>query len=147
MPLTPQSNSSFAMSETPTATADTNPSTRNPEKNGLSNLEQVETIKPRVRTGVEIDDYFVGSLPVFSSIIHVKLLTFMPQSGPLDPSRHSKLPCFMRLHGSILPKMIMPVLVVGIWATSVTLISKHIKDCTTFPFQFGKDLTANWLQL
>ena len=64
MPPTLESNislASHAISETPTATAGKSPSTQDLGKNGLSDIEQVETIKPRVRTGVEIDDYFVGS--------------------------------------------------------------------------------------
>ena len=58
------------------------------------------------------------------------------QQGPRDPTRHSKVPCFMRVHGSIFPKMIIPVLIVGIWATAVTLISKHVYSCMTFFFFF-----------
>ena len=34
----------------------------------------------------------------------------------------------MRMHGSILPKMIVPLFFVGGWATAVTLISKHVKN-------------------
>lgn len=48
------------------------------------------------------------------------------QSGPCDPAKHSKLPFFMRLHGSILPKMIIPLLVVGGWASAITCISKFV---------------------
>ncbi|KAF8422460.1 Bestrophin, RFP-TM, chloride channel-domain-containing protein [Tirmania nivea] len=70
-------------------------------------MEKVETIKPRVRTGVDFDDYF---------------------SGPCDPTRHSKLPWFLRLHGSILPKLIIPLLFIGGWATAVTVISNYVAD-------------------
>jgi putative membrane protein len=47
-------------------------------------------------------------------------------AGPRDMARHSKLPQFMRLHGSVLPKMLLPLLFIGGWATAVTLISKHV---------------------
>ncbi|KAF8472562.1 Bestrophin, RFP-TM, chloride channel-domain-containing protein [Kalaharituber pfeilii] len=67
----------------------------------------VETIKPRTRTGVTIDDYF---------------------AGPCDPTRHSTLPWFLRLHGSILPKMIIPLCCIGGWSTAITCISKYVHD-------------------
>ncbi|TQV94488.1 UPF0187 domain membrane protein [Cordyceps javanica] len=47
-------------------------------------------------------------------------------TGPRDLSRHSKWPVFMQMHGSILPKMIMPLLFVGAWATAVTVISEKV---------------------
>ncbi|KAI4851009.1 membrane protein [Aureobasidium sp. EXF-8845] len=47
-------------------------------------------------------------------------------AGPRDMARHSKLPFFMRLHGSVLPKMILPLLFIGGWATMITLISKFV---------------------
>ncbi|KAK5989836.1 putative voltage-dependent anion channel-forming protein [Cladobotryum mycophilum] len=46
--------------------------------------------------------------------------------GPRDLSKHSKWPLFMQMHGSILPKMIVPLLLVGAWATCITLISKKV---------------------
>ena len=39
--------------------------------------------------------------------------------------KHSKWPMFLQMHGSILPKMILPLLAVGAWATAITLI--HMK--------------------
>lgn len=59
MPHTPESNNSLAshsISETPTETAGTSPSTLDLGKK----LSNTESIKPRVRTGIQIDDYFVG---------------------------------------------------------------------------------------
>ncbi|KAF2113275.1 Bestrophin, RFP-TM, chloride channel-domain-containing protein [Lophiotrema nucula] len=52
---------------------------------------------------LDMDDYFVG---------------------PRDMSRHSKWPFFMRMHGSVLPKMILPLLIVGGWSTLITCISE-----------------------
>jgi putative membrane protein len=43
-------------------------------------------------------------------------------------SRHTKWPTFMRMHGSILPKMILPLLFVGGWATFITCISFFVHD-------------------
>ena len=45
-------------------------------------------------------------------------------TGPRDLARHSKWPVFLQMHGSILPKMILPLLFVGAWATAVTVISE-----------------------
>ena len=45
--------------------------------------------------------------------------------GDVD-TRHSKLPLFIRLRGSILPKMLLPLIFVGLWATAITCISKFV---------------------
>lgn len=55
----------------------------------------------RKNTSLDLDDYF---------------------RGPRDIAKHSKWPMFMRMHGSILPKMILPLLAVGVWSTTITLI-------------------------
>ncbi|KAH0613851.1 uncharacterized protein H6S33_005737 [Morchella sextelata] len=47
-------------------------------------------------------------------------------SGPIDPTRHSKYPGFMRMHGSIMPMMIVPMTFVFIWSTVVTVISQKV---------------------
>ncbi|KAH6611988.1 Bestrophin, RFP-TM, chloride channel-domain-containing protein [Boeremia exigua] len=44
--------------------------------------------------------------------------------GPRDMAKHSKWPFFMRMHGSVLPKMIIPLLVVTVWSTAITCVSK-----------------------
>ncbi|KAI2610402.1 UPF0187-domain-containing protein [Hypoxylon fragiforme] len=49
-------------------------------------------------------------------------------TGPRDLSKHSKWPLFMQLHGSILPKMIIPLLVVAAWATLITVISMKVPN-------------------
>lgn len=54
---------------------------------------------------LEIDDYF---------------------AGPRDMQRHSKWPYFLRLHGSVLPKMLIPMAFIGGWATAVTCISEFV---------------------
>lgn len=46
--------------------------------------------------------------------------------GPRDVNRHSKWPRFMRMHGSILPKMILPLSFLAIWATMITTIHKMV---------------------
>ncbi|KAF2623706.1 UPF0187-domain-containing protein [Macroventuria anomochaeta] len=46
--------------------------------------------------------------------------------GPRDMAKHSKWPFFLRMHGSVLPKMIIPLIVVTIWSTAITVISKKL---------------------
>ncbi|CAI6337212.1 unnamed protein product [Periconia digitata] len=45
--------------------------------------------------------------------------------GPRDMAKHSKWPFFLRMHGSVLPKMILPLIVVAIWSTAITVISEY----------------------
>ncbi|KAL8659601.1 MAG: hypothetical protein Q9202_007040 [Teloschistes flavicans] len=45
---------------------------------------------------------------------------------PRDIEKHSKLPYFLRMHGSITPRMIIPLVFVGAWATLITCISKFV---------------------
>ncbi|KAJ5381271.1 uncharacterized protein N7496_003699 [Penicillium cataractarum] len=44
--------------------------------------------------------------------------------GPRNMDKHSKWPIFMRMHGSVTPKMILPIFLVGSWATAITCICK-----------------------
>lgn len=46
--------------------------------------------------------------------------------GPRDPYRHSKWPYFLRLHGSVLPKMVLPLFIVAAWATAITCVSELV---------------------
>ncbi|CAG5144801.1 uncharacterized protein ALTATR162_LOCUS1605 [Alternaria atra] len=46
--------------------------------------------------------------------------------GPRDLSKHSKWPYFMRMHGSVFPKMIIPLTVVTLWSTLITCVSQFI---------------------
>jgi len=50
------------------------------------------------------------------------------QVGPRDLDHHSKWPIFLRLHGSITPEMILPLLFVGGWSAAITSISKYVYD-------------------
>ena len=49
-------------------------------------------------------------------------------TGPRDMGRHSKWPVFLQMHGSILPKMVMPLIFIGGWATGVTIIHKKVTE-------------------
>ncbi|EXJ79111.1 hypothetical protein A1O3_08612 [Capronia epimyces CBS 606.96] len=64
-------------------------------------------LRAPTRTSMDLDDYFVG---------------------PLDINHHSKWPYFLRLHGSVLPKMVLPLAFVAAWATAITCISKFVHD-------------------
>lgn len=46
------------------------------------------------------------------------------QAGPIDPLTYSPLPYFLRLRGSVLPKMIIPLLFVGGWSAMIVCISR-----------------------
>ncbi|EAS30518.2 uncharacterized protein CIMG_05997 [Coccidioides immitis RS] len=57
------------------------------------------------RSSIDIDDYFVG---------------------PRNLDRHSKWPTFLRLHGSVMPRMIIPLILMSGWATLITVITKFV---------------------
>ncbi|OLN92099.1 UPF0187 protein [Colletotrichum chlorophyti] len=57
----------------------------------------------RKNTSIDIDDYF---------------------TGPRDILKHSKWPLFMQMHGSILPKMIVPLIWMSMWSAAITCIDK-----------------------
>ncbi|OBT43080.1 hypothetical protein VE00_05489 [Pseudogymnoascus sp. WSF 3629] len=61
--------------------------------------------RPLSRHSLDLDDYFVG---------------------PRDLDGHSKLPYFMRMHGSVLPRMIIPLFCIRAWATFITCISEFV---------------------
>ncbi|KAL2219891.1 Bestrophin, RFP-TM, chloride channel-domain-containing protein [Thermoascus aurantiacus ATCC 26904] len=48
--------------------------------------------------------------------------------GPRDLDKHSKWPIFLRLHGSVLPKMIVPITFVACWSTVITCISVFVHN-------------------
>ncbi|CAF9937545.1 MAG: hypothetical protein HETSPECPRED_000576 [Heterodermia speciosa] len=45
---------------------------------------------------------------------------------PRDDEKHSKVPYFLRLSGSITPRMLVPLLFVAAWATAITCISEFV---------------------
>jgi len=59
----------------------------------------------QTRHSLDLDDYF---------------------AGPRDMQKHSKLPLFMRIHGSVMPKMILPLTFVGAWATAITCLDRNV---------------------
>ncbi|EEA24464.1 hypothetical protein TMatcc_007566 [Talaromyces marneffei ATCC 18224] len=46
-------------------------------------------------------------------------------TGPRDISRHTKWPIFLRMDGSILPRLILPLVFVAAWSSTITAI--HLK--------------------
>lgn len=48
--------------------------------------------------------------------------------GPRDTQKHSKWPLFLQVHGSILPKVAIPLTVLGLWATAITLVSQLVYE-------------------
>jgi len=69
----------------------------------LPTSPRIHTPNPfsRAQTSLDLDDYF---------------------TGPRDIQKHSKWPLFLQLHGSILPKMILPLLAVAAWASWITCV-------------------------
>ncbi|KAL8786023.1 MAG: hypothetical protein Q9213_003004 [Squamulea squamosa] len=47
---------------------------------------------------------------------------------PRDIEKHSKLPYFLRMHGSITPRMLVPLGFIGLWATLITCISEFVYE-------------------
>ncbi|KAI5465385.1 Bestrophin, RFP-TM, chloride channel-domain-containing protein [Mariannaea sp. PMI_226] len=47
-------------------------------------------------------------------------------TGPRDIAKHSKWPLIMQMHGSIIPKLLLPVLMVGAWATLITALHQKV---------------------
>ncbi|KAL7934961.1 Bestrophin, RFP-TM, chloride channel domain-containing protein [Trichoderma chlorosporum] len=48
-------------------------------------------------------------------------------AGPRDMDKHSKWPLFMQMHGSILPKMIVPLIWMSAWSACITCIYEVAK--------------------
>lgn len=75
----------------------------------------------RQRTAFALDNYF---------------------AGPRDISKHSKWPLFLQMHGSILPRLIVPLFFLGGWATAITCISKFTSVNRRYPHQSPLDRCA-----
>lgn len=52
----------------------------------------------------------------------------LAQVGPRNLDSHSKLPSFLRLRGSVTPRMIVPLIFIGAWATLITCISRYVSN-------------------
>lgn len=83
----------------------------------------------------------MATLYVFPGVIRchfrlpLMLMTVLGiQVGPRDPDRHSKLPYFLRLHGGVLPKMILPLAFMTAWSTLITCISVWVHNRGSNPF-------------
>ena len=69
------------------------------------NFRPVYQFHTKNTASLELDDYF---------------------HGPHNIQKHSKWPFFLRLQGSVTPKMILPLLLIGAWSTMITCISKFV---------------------
>ncbi|KAI1847504.1 hypothetical protein JX265_000754 [Neoarthrinium moseri] len=96
------------------ATGDQLPAIKtNGERVVTSEAEDEYPISPRVHTpnpfsrkntSMDLDDYF---------------------AGPRDIAKHSKWPLFLQMHGSILPKLIIPLLFVAAWSSWITVLHEQ----------------------
>lgn len=55
------------------------------------------------------------------------------QTGPRDIQKHSKWPIFLQMHGSILPKLIVPLLAVAGWASWITCLNELVDGVKRMP--------------
>ncbi|KAF2808727.1 uncharacterized protein BDZ99DRAFT_488659 [Mytilinidion resinicola] len=75
--------------------------------------DQPQTRKSKTRkTQLQFKDYFVG---------------------PRDPAKHSKWPRAMQMHGSVMPKLFLPICFYSIWVTVVTAVSVCVQDLAVHP--------------
>ncbi|KAL2265903.1 hypothetical protein VTJ83DRAFT_5255 [Remersonia thermophila] len=79
--------------------------TARPTREEIASLTSPRLYTPnpfsRKNTSLDIDDYF---------------------TGPRDIQKHSKWPLFLQMHGSILPKLVVPLLCVAAWASWITCV-------------------------
>ncbi|KAK4149503.1 Bestrophin, RFP-TM, chloride channel-domain-containing protein [Chaetomidium leptoderma] len=79
--------------------------TNGPHMEEIASLTSPRLFTPnpfsRKNTSLDIDDYF---------------------TGPRDIQKHSKWPIFLQMHGSILPKLILPLLSIAAWSSWITCI-------------------------
>ncbi|KAK7992986.1 UPF0187-domain-containing protein [Apiospora saccharicola] len=54
-------------------------------------------------------------------------------TGPRDLEHHSRWPYFFRMYGSVIPLMILPLALVAIWATVITVICTYVHDIAINP--------------
>lgn len=90
--------------KTPTATA---MPANGSKSNGAGTAKAMPKLRRQPTDDTDFDDYFIG---------------------PRDLDHHSKWPIFLRLHGSITPEMVLPLLFVAGWSTAITCISKFVHD-------------------
>jgi putative membrane protein len=57
--------------------------------------------------------------------------------GPIDLDRHSKWPYFMRMQGSVVPRMVVPIFCIGVWTAIITwlAVDKGYKSKSSQPYQ------------
>ncbi|ETN38715.1 uncharacterized protein HMPREF1541_06753 [Cyphellophora europaea CBS 101466] len=69
-------------------------------------------LRAATRHSIDLDDYF---------------------QGPRDIKHHSRWPYLLRLHGSILPKLIIPLMIVTCWSILITCICKYVQRLVVDP--------------
>lgn len=92
------STSSSAGPSTPSGTSQ-NPTWKQHDFYAPRGVKQVHSFE------LDLDDYF---------------------EGPRDIRQFSRVPLCLRLYGSVLPKMIIPLIFVGFWAAAITIICENV---------------------
>ncbi|TVY40075.1 UPF0187 protein [Lachnellula occidentalis] len=72
---------------------------------GYGGSDTPMTFATHNKAGKTLDEYFVG---------------------PRDLEKHSKLPYWMQMHGSVLPRMILPMAMIAGWATLITCLHMFV---------------------
>lgn len=100
----------------------------------------MSAVEAKEQPGVVVQEYSMGTRSSTNSEAFAKVnvpnkKTFTYFEGPRDVHRHSKLPLFLRMHGGILPKMALPLVFIGAWATAVTCIHKFVSPVSKCTFR------------
>lgn len=94
-----------------------------------SPMSHTETI-PSLRRASTDSSLFsltpVRGRPRVATDTRPNLLTRLPQKGPRNTEKHSKWPIFLQMHGSIMPRMILPLVSVAAWTTLFTCIHELV---------------------
>ena len=50
------------------------------------------------------------------------------QEGPMDTLKYSKWPVFLRMQGSVLPQMVLPLTFVALWSTLISVLCRFVHN-------------------
>ncbi|KAF5010061.1 hypothetical protein FDECE_3779 [Fusarium decemcellulare] len=104
-------------------------------QNGGEKAQPQSRVEPQNLPGLEIPAHnppHCPPSPAISDNPHLFRKQTLPTdnyfAGPRDLQRHSKWPLVLQLHGSIVPKLIMPLFLIACWSTLITVITKKVHD-------------------
>jgi len=80
----------------------------------------------RQHSKLHVDDYFVSCQWMMT--FNDAFCNNYSQEGPMDTLKHSKWPVFLRIQGSVLPQMIIPLIFVAAWSTLITVLCRFVHN-------------------